>query len=137
MSKTEDIFTALETLLRANVTATILRNAALPEIVLDEGLIILHDGDPGEPERTLGGFDAVLYSHVAEMDVVCTKGDAALDAIFEQIGAALRSDPTLGGLVHTMLAMHPRTTLEAQPGSPVFKYGSVDLTLVYEAPYAL
>lgn len=137
MSKSETILIALETLLKTQVTATVQRNAALPEIVPNEGLVIIHDGDPGEPDRTLGGFDPVIYSHVVEIDVVSVSGDAAFDALFEQIGAALRSDPTLGGLVHYMLALRPRNNLEAQPGSPVFKYGTVDLTLVYEAPYAL
>jgi hypothetical protein len=49
---------ALEALLETVPGATVERNSVLPEKIPDGGLIILRDGDPGEPEQALGGFGA-------------------------------------------------------------------------------
>ena len=40
------------------------RNSVLPEKAPDGGLIILRDGDPGEPEQALGGFGNAYYQYV-------------------------------------------------------------------------
>jgi hypothetical protein len=40
----------------------------LPEKVPAGGLIILRDGDSGEPEQTLGGFGNAYYQHAVEID---------------------------------------------------------------------
>ena len=67
------------------------------------GLIILRDGDPGEPEQALGGFGSTYYQHAVEIEVYVEEGDAAardaaFDALLQQIGVALETDPTLEGL---------------------------------------
>jgi hypothetical protein len=41
--------------------ATIERNSGLPEKIPAGGLLILRDGDPGEPEQALGGFGNAYY----------------------------------------------------------------------------
>jgi hypothetical protein len=48
----ETILTALHTLLQT-LTATALRGEVLPERIPAAGLLILRDGEPGEPEVTL------------------------------------------------------------------------------------
>jgi hypothetical protein len=83
--------------------AVVDRNSALPEKIPDGGLIILRDGDPGEPDQALGGFGSTYYQHAIEIEVYVEEGDAAardaaFDALLQQIGTVLKADPTLGGL---------------------------------------
>ena len=54
-------------------------------------MIILRDGDPGEPEQSLGGFDSSYYQHAVEIEVYVEEGDAAVrDTVFDQLSAADR-----------------------------------------------
>ena len=79
--------------------ATALRGDVLPERIPAEGLLILRDGEPGEPEVTLSPL-AYHYQHRAEIEAVVQGGDrdAAFDALTASIGTALAADCTLGGL---------------------------------------
>jgi hypothetical protein len=63
-------------------------------------LIILRDGQPGEPEVTLSPL-RYHYQHRAELEVVVQVGNGratAFDALIVSIGAALEADRTLAGL---------------------------------------
>jgi hypothetical protein len=55
-SKAEQLLGTLKALLETVPGATVERNSVLPQKVPAGGLIILRDGDPGEPEQALGGF---------------------------------------------------------------------------------
>lgn len=64
------------------------------------GLIILRDGQPGEPEVTLPPL-RYHYQHRAELEVVVRAGTGRASAFHELIsviGNALAADRTLGGL---------------------------------------
>jgi hypothetical protein len=50
-SKAEQVLGALKGLLETLPDAVVERNSVLPEKIPDGGLIILRDGDPGEPEQ--------------------------------------------------------------------------------------
>ena len=58
-SKPEQILEAIKTLLMTVPGAMVERNTAVPEKIPTGGLIVLRDGDPGEPETALGGFGGV------------------------------------------------------------------------------
>jgi len=95
----ESILTALHNLLQALPTTT-LRDEVLTERIPAAGLIILRDGQPGEPEVTLSPL-RYHYQHRAELEVVvqATNGRAsAFDSLIAAIGTALETDRTLGGL---------------------------------------
>ena len=80
--------------------ASVLRNAVLPEKIPRGGLVILRDGNPGEPEVTLSPL-AYHYEHRAEIEVLVRDSggvEAAFDALASAIGSRLASDRTLGGL---------------------------------------
>jgi len=64
----ETILAALHTRLSA-LPATALRGDVLPERIPATGLIILRDGNPGEPEVTLSPL-TYFYQHRAELEVV-------------------------------------------------------------------
>jgi len=82
------------------LAALTLRNEVLPERIPAAGLIILRDGQPGEPEVTLSPL-RYHYQHRAELEVVVQAliGRAsAFDTLIAAIGTTLESDRTLGGL---------------------------------------
>ena len=111
-SKAEQVLEALKTLLETVPDAVVERNSVLPEKIPAGGLIILRDGDPGEPEQALGGFGSTYYRHAVEVEVYLEEGDAAardaaFDALFQQIGAALDSDPMLGGIAFGLTTAGP------------------------------
>ncbi len=94
----ETILMALHTLLQT-LPATALRGEVLPERVPAEGLLILRDGEPGEPEVTLSPL-RYHYQHRAEIEAVVQNDarDAAFDTLCASVGAVIASDRTLGGL---------------------------------------
>jgi hypothetical protein len=142
-SKAEQVLDALKALLETLPSATGERNSVLPEKVPDGGLIILRDGDPGEPEQALGGFGSTYYQHAVEIEVHVEDGDAvardaAFDALLQQIGAALEADPTLGGLAFGLTYGRPETSIEAIAGAPAIKSATLTVAVDYEtgAPLA-
>jgi hypothetical protein len=56
MTGTEQALERLRSVLEKIPGAVVQRNSVLPEKVPAGGLIILRDGDPGEPDQALGGF---------------------------------------------------------------------------------
>jgi hypothetical protein len=67
---------ALKALLEMLPDAVVERNNVLPEKIPAGGLIILRDGDPGEPEQALGGFGNAYYQHAVEIEVYVEEGNA-------------------------------------------------------------
>jgi hypothetical protein len=137
-SKVEQVLGALKALLETLPDAAVERNSVLPEKVPDGGLIILRDGDPGEPEQALGGFGNAYYQHTVEVEVYVEEGDAAardaaFDDLLQQIGAALEADPTLGGLAFGLTFGRPEAAIEAVPGASALKTGTISVMLDYEA----
>jgi hypothetical protein len=56
----------------------------LPEKVPAGCLIILRDGDPGEPGQALGGVGSTYYQRAVELEVYVEEGNAAArDAGFD------------------------------------------------------
>ena len=136
-SKTEQILTALTARLSTAPKAKVERNTAAPERIPKGGLIVLRDGDPGEPEYALGGIASVYYSHAVEIEVYIETGeaaarDAAFDALVSAIGAALDVDPTLGGLAFGMTTARPEIDTEAVIGAPAIKTGTIECVIEYE-----
>src|SRR5512132_2812954 len=96
-SKAEQVLDALKALLETVPGAAVDRNSVLPEKIPAGGLIILRDGDPGEPQQALGGFGNAYYQHAVEIEVYLEEGDAAardaaFDALLQLIGVALEAD---------------------------------------------
>jgi hypothetical protein len=118
------------------------RNSVLPEMVPSGGLIILRTGDPGEPEQALGGFGSTYYQHAGEIEIYVEQGDAAVrdtacDDLLQQIGTALETDPTLGGLAFGLTYGRPETSIEAVPGAPAIKSAMLTVTVDYESDLPL
>jgi hypothetical protein len=119
-SKAEQVLDALKALLATVPNAIVDRNSVLPEKVPAGGLIILRDGDPGEPEQALGGFGNAYYQHAVEIEVYVEEGDAAtrdaaFDDLLQQLGAVLEADPTLGGLAFGLTYGRPSRLSRRSP----------------------
>lgn len=112
----ETILAALHTRLSA-LPATALRGDVLPERVPAAGLLILRDGEPGEPEVTLSPL-RYNYQHRAEIEAVVqgANRDVAFDALCASIGAVIAADRTLSGLCDWTEAEAPQPVDLNRPG---------------------
>ena len=69
------------------------------------------------------GFGNAYYEHAVEIEVYVEEGDpavrdAAFDALLQEIGVALETDPTLGGLTFGLTYGRPGPSIEAIAGAP-------------------
>ena len=133
----ETILTALHALLSA-LPANALRGEVLPERVPPAGLLILRDGDPGEPEVTLSPL-TYHYRHRAEIEAVVQGAvrDAAFDALTASVGAALAADRTLGGFCDWVEAEAPRPVDLPVEGAASLKAAVIPVVLHYSAAHPL
>lgn len=131
--------TACETVLAAlharlsPLAALTLRDEVLPERLPAAGLIILRDGEPGEPEVTLSPL-RYHYQHRAELEVVVQAGTgrtSALDDLITAIGAALVADRTLGGLCDWIEPEAPASVDLPVEGAAALKAAVITVVLQY------
>ena len=113
----------------------VLRNEPLPTKIPASGLLILRDGDAGEPEITLSPT-RYHYAHVAEIEVLVQKPkpderDEALDELLVALGDTLGADASLSGAVDYMFIGSPEFLTETVDGAPAIKAAVVPITLEY------
>lgn len=127
----ETILTALHALLTA-LPATALRGEVLSERVPAAGLLILREGEPGEPEVTLSPL-RYHYQHRAEIEAVVQGAarDATFDTLTASIGTALAADRTLGGLCDWIEAEAPRPVDLPIEGAASLKAAVIPVMLHY------
>ena len=130
----EQILCALLARLETVPDATVKREASLPEMVPAGGLIILRDGDPGDPEVLLSP-PAYLWQHQAEIEVIVSGGpseaNSALDGLLMAVGLALAGDRSLGGLADWLDWGGPKTHDLAIDGAAGLKGAVVPVTIHY------
>ena len=115
------------------LAALTLRDEVLPERIPAAGLIILRDGQPGEPEVTLSPL-RYHYQHRAELEVVVQAGTgraSAFDGLISAIGAALEADRTLGGLCNWVEPEAPATVDLPVEGAAALKAAVIAVALHY------
>ena len=128
----ETILAALHGRLQTLATA-VLRDEVLPERIPPAGLIILRDGQPGEPEVTLSPL-RYHYQHRAELEVIVqTSGNraTAFDTLIAAIGTVLAIDRTLGGLCDWVEAEAPASVDLPVDGAVSLKAAVVTVVLHY------
>lgn len=127
----ETVLTALHARL-STLPATALRGEVLPERIPAEGLLILRDGEPGEPEVTLSPL-RYHYQHRAEIEAVVQTADrdTAFDALCASIGTVISPDRTLGGLCDWVEAEAPRPVDLPVEGAPALKAAVIPVVLHY------
>jgi hypothetical protein len=135
LSTREQVLSALFDRLRSAGGATVRRNEALPRAVPAAGLVILRDGQPGEPDVTLNPRTE-FYGHRAEIEAYVTQpgsggGEAELDRLLSAIGSALAADPSLGGLVESLLCSAPEVEAVAIEGAAPILSARLTVTIDY------
>lgn len=130
-TKRETILQAVVSALQSHVPRA-LRGDVLPERVPAEGLLILRDGEPGEPDVTLSPL-RYHYQHRAEIEAVVQGAarDAAFDTLTASVGAALSADRTLGGLCDWVEAEAPRPVDLPVEGAASLKAAVIPVVLHY------
>jgi hypothetical protein len=129
----ETILTALADLLRTIPHVPVLRGEALPERIPPAGLMILRDGNPGEPGVTLSPL-MYHYQHRAELEMIVQSTaarDAVFDALVAQVGAVLSADRTLRGLCDWVEAAAPEPADLTVEGAASLKAAVVPVILHY------
>jgi len=118
------------------LSATVLRDEVLPERIPAAGLIILRDGQPGEPEVTLSPL-RYHYQHRADLEVVVQAGNGredAFDSLIAAIGTALQADGTLGGLCDWIEPEAPAPVDLPIEGAAALKAAVITVVLHYTTP---
>ncbi|SDG06519.1 acyl-CoA transferase [Rhodobacter capsulatus] len=128
----EAVLAALHSRLQP-LAALVLRDEVLPERIPEAGLIILRDGQPGEPEVTLSPL-RYYYQHRAELEVVvqAPSGRAsAFDSLIAAVGAALHADRTFGGLCDWVEPEAPASVDLPIEGAAALKAAVITVVLHY------
>ena len=116
----------------STLPAAALRGEVLPERVPAAGLMILRDGEPGEPEVTLSPL-RYHYQHRAEIEAVVQGADrdATFAALCASIGSAIAGDRTLGGRCDWVEAEAPRPVDLPVEGAASLKAAVIPVILHY------
>ena len=131
----ENVLQALFGVLQGVSGAKVLRSDVLPERIPAGGLVILRDGEPGEPEVTLSPL-RYHWQHRAEVEVIVqgktpATRDSAFDALAAAIGTALAADRTLGGLCDWSEPDAPQPADLPIEGAQALKAAVIAVTLHY------
>ena len=115
------------------LAALVLRDEVLPERIPPAGLLILRDGQPGEPEVTLSPL-RYHFQHRAELEVVVQAGAgraSAFETLIASVGVALEADRTLGGLCDWVEPEAPASVDLPVEGAAALKAAVITVVLHY------
>ncbi len=118
----------------ASIDTKIERNAGIPATVGPKGLIMMHDGEPGQPEVILSPL-TYHYEHTVEMDIYAeaetpNEADALFDALRTAIGQVINEgDRRLGGLCDWIEAGAARPTNLPLPGTKPIKAATIPVVI--------
>lgn len=134
-SHREQVIVALEALLRAALPeADVERDAPWPTRSRPGGLVIVRDGDPGQPEQTFSP-STFTYQHAIPVEFFGPDGaaerHALLDAMLIQAGAAIVADRSLGGLCNWLEAAAPAPEDIVSSGSQPLRAAVVNIVAEY------
>ena len=111
-SMRETVLEAVVAMIRAALPdADVVRNAAKPKSIGPGGLVVIRDGDLGEPEVTLSPL-RYTYSHRISVELGLFGGgtkpkEIMADGAMTAINRGIEADRTLGGLCEWMEAEAP------------------------------
>jgi len=129
----ETILGAIIVALSDALSAEVLRDQPLPDAIGADGMVILREGDPGEPFVVMSPL-SYTFDHQLTLEVMVQGGsgrDAAFDAIKVAIGGVFAADRTLGGLCEWVEMGPPEASDEPFYGADPVKMGVIPLTITY------
>ncbi len=103
----------------------------------DRGCIVIRDGDPGDPEQVLGGFQSCYYEHQIDIEVFVKHGKASVRderyaVLVKAIGIALAEDETLGGIIQGITYGQPAPITDRIAGGHDIKSAVISLVAEYD-----
>ena len=132
-STAEAIIQALVAALMLGTRAQVLRGESLPVMVPYAGLLIVRDGDPGEPEITMSPR-RYHFEHVVQIEII-VQGSDGRDIQFDQlklaVGAVIEANRTLGGTCDWVEASAPEPQDLPFEGAETLKAAIIPITLHY------
>jgi hypothetical protein len=138
-SKREQVLDAIKSLLSSALpNADVRRNLAKPERIPPGGLVVIRDGDPGEPEVMLSPL-VYFYSHripieLAAYETSSQSPEQVLDEMLGAIGVAVSGNRTLGGLCDFIEAQAPSTDDVETAGARSGRWADAAIVAVYGTP---
>lgn len=134
-SKREQIIEAVVTMIAGALPGVkVVRNADKPERIPASGLVVVRDGEAGEPEDVTLSPLTYHYAHRVGVEIAILADASAsreqrLDAILSAIGVAVAANHTLGGLADFLEAAAPFTDDLDAEGAYAARWASVDLVV--------
>lgn len=122
MTKREAVLSALFAVIEGAVGVECRRNAAMPMSLPAVGLVIMRDGEPGQPQWSLSPRTQ-FYEHRVEIEVLVEQpssgsGEALLDDLLASIAVALSAaDQSLGGVADHLSWSAPETSILVADGT--------------------
>ncbi len=135
-SRRESVIAAVRALIVAALPlADVKRNLAKPERIPPGGLVVIRDGDPGEPEVTLSPL-SYLYTHrvpveIAAFESATLSREQVLDNMLKAIGAAIVANRKLSGLVDWIEAEAPASDDAETTGSQAGRFADFAIIVTY------
>lgn len=131
MSKRESAILALKDALSAPATFEVQRNTAIPTSPLSQGLVVIRDGESGDPDITMSPTE-YHYEHQIQLEVFAVGADLdlALDNLLGQIANIAEADKTLGGFVESLYLTAPNFDLTVD-SSIRCKAASINVVVFY------
>jgi len=125
----------------ALIPISLRRNEVLSTAIPSEGLIILRDGDAGEPEVLLSPL-RYLYQHRVELEVwvqhaQSTERDQQFDQLLQSLGVALDSAGTLNDAVDLLHTGSPEFSTESIEGGATIKVATIPIFLEFNTRHPL
>ena len=117
------------------------RNEVLSTAIPNEGLLILRDGDAGEPEVLLSPL-RYLYQHRVELEVwvqqaQSSERDQQFDQLLQRLGVALDSAGTLNDAVDLLHTGSPEFSTESIEGGATVKVATIPIFLEFNTRHPL
>ncbi len=136
-SKREQVLDAVKRLIEdAMPGADVKRNRDKPQSIPAGGMVIVRDGDCGQPDVILSPL-LYIYDHRIPLEVATyqTSGGAtreeALDRMLMAIGNAILADRTLGGLCDFLECEAPATDDIEAEGARTARWADVAIVATY------
>ena len=141
-SQREAAISALHVHLSSALTPiSVKRNEVLSTAIPSEGLLILRDGDAGEPEVLLSPL-RYLYQHRVELEVWVQQADSGdrdeqFDQLLQRLGVALDSAGTLNDAVDLIHTGSPEFSTESIEGGTTVKVATIPIFLEFNTRHPL
>lgn len=142
LTRREQAISALHSLLAEKLGKLVVRrNEVISTTIPSEGLLILRDGDAGEPEILLSPL-RYLYQHRVELEVwvqqaQSTERDQQFDQLLQRLGVALDSAGTLNDTVDLLHTGSPEFSTESIESGATVKVATIPIFLEFNTRHPL